>query len=151
MFTVKESCDFHLQEKDIWPQQVNGNLVTKCNIFVQRVCEDYGYHKLKGKLANAIFDFCSESSDFFPVGMEDAEEYASKDLICIAALKMSVHGHVGIVYPGIKLFSGKWNMEVPRVAHVGGFDKNGIPIMGVMGVNYAFRDKPSFFLLKENS
>ena len=144
MKTLKEICDYHLKDEDLKPHDAT----TYCNIFVQRVCLDFGYQSLRDKTANAIFNFCSESSDFFPVSMEDAEEYASKNLLCIAALKGSIHGHCGITYPGIKVFSGKWNMEVPRVAHVGGFDKNGIPIIGVLGVNYAFRDKPSFFLLK---
>ena len=137
MKTVKEICDYHIEDPDLIAREDK----TYCNVFVQRVCLDYGYAGLKDRTANSIYDFCSNSEDFVKIGMDDAYKYSTDGMLCIAALKSTPHGHVAIVYPDLKVFSGKWNMEVPRVASVG--TKNGI-----MGVNYAFKDKPDYFLLR---
>ena len=133
---VKAVCDRHLYNQDL----IAANGKTFCNIFVQRVFESIGYSKLNGKLANQILSFCAENKkDFESITVIDAIIKVVDDFFIIAAREDYPHGHVAIVYPDEPIFSKKWDIFVPRVASVG--DRN-----GVMGANFAFSGKPSYYL-----
>ena len=133
---VKELCDKHINAQDL----IARDGLTFCNIFVQRVFHDLNYFGLKNKTANEIFNFCSEEiTKWDKINAANAIEKVIDDYFIIASIKDDPHGHVAIVYPDHSIFSGKWGEYCPIVASVG--KKNGI-----MGANYAFSERPSYFL-----
>ena len=148
--TPKEACDKHLGDNDLAPKFIdkiiNGKkeriIETYCNFFVQRVCKDLGITSFERLTANKISDLIFDSPDWTCIDSENAYHHSQLDGLTIAVLGGNPHGHVGIVYPAIKLYSGKWGQYVPQVAHAG---KDGPKIQGT---NYAFRDLPFFFLRK---
>lgn len=113
---------------------------TFCNISVQRICRGLGYNELENKMANQIFDYCSDR--WF-----SCNEIEARDAACIGDLVLAAwknpeggHGHVAVVYPErLMVYSGKWQRDCPMVAAV---DKP-IPI----GANYSFRELPRYFRL----
>ena len=151
---LKEACEKHIGDKDLEAEfeemMVEGvkTMVLKrsfCNYMVARIAEDMGVSTLKDKLANSIYDYCSTHKDWAEVQPDVAFEGAKQGFLVVAALKGKVHGHTGVVFPGLKVFSGKWNTYVPQIVQASA--KYGQP-NGIIGVNYAFREMPRFFIYR---
>lgn len=123
---------------------------TYCNIAVQRISEFFGFHGFRGLLANDMYKVCLNSDRWsllkiFRVDKKTfsdcliAQSRAMNGNFVVAAKRGSGNGHIAVVYPGKMAYSGKWGEDVPLVANVG--KKNGI-----MGANYAFKERPEFFI-----
>lgn len=111
---------------------------TYCNMAVQLICKHMGYDGFEGLLANQIYEKCD--TEFKKVDPKWAAEFAATGGVAIAAVRGSPHGHVAVVYPGPTTYSNKWKQEVPLVANVGKTN-------GVIGANWSFREKPSYYLI----
>lgn len=135
---LKHICEKVVGDPNLEPNKDR----TYCNVAVIRVCEFFGYDKLKGLTANEIYDFCERSEDWIRGIAESAHEASMIGRVAVAALRGEPHGHVAVLYPKMMLYSGKWERYVPQVANVG--KKNGI-----MGVNWAFSDEPEYFILRK--
>lgn len=97
-----------------------------------------GYSGFAGLLANEIFEKMVREWKKVPPAW--ACEFANTGGLAIAAVKGHQHGHVAVVFPGATtIYSGKWKEEAPLVANVG-------QTCGIMGANYAFKEKPSYFI-----
>lgn len=126
---------------------LNKNCVTFCNIAVFDMLEyfnlQWNFWNLSEKrimLANEMCDVLKNK--YIKVSYEDA--IREKCNLYIAALKNPIgHGHVAIIYPSdTVVFSKKWDCKVPLVCNVGKTN-------GVMGLNWAFSDKPDIYFISK--
>lgn len=125
----------------------NSDGTTHCNQAVQAVAVSaFGYHGLDGMLADEIIDFLQESSDWAPIIIHQAQDYANQGSLILAGLNSTdlkqAHGHIVIIRPGIECDSGKWG-KVPRCVNIGASNFLARGQKGVMtnlsvGVNEAF-------------
>lgn len=120
--------------------------VTHCNSFVSFVARGLGFGGFDGLMANQIVDRMKNAADFALVVGKAAQEIANDGRLVVAGQKGDVmmnghldHGHVSVVFPGAMIFSGKWNEEAPLLANVGKENK-------VFGANYAFKEKPEYWV-----
>lgn len=127
---------------------------TDCNRFVNFVCQKMGYHNFVPigqrlpMLANSMYRYMvSHPEEWHEVEGSEAQDFANRGYIVIAAQENPIgSGHVCIVRPGTLTYSGKWlDSEVPKVANVS------IPNLCRIdrGANFAFSDKPQYFVLKK--
>lgn len=117
---------------------------TYCNIAVDRICSFLGYEKFKGLVANEILTLCRKSKEWQPASSDACYEAAWMGEVAIAGQSGEPNGHLAVIYPDTKIYSGKWKKYVPKVANVG--KRNGI-----MGVSYAFREEPDYFILRQGA
>ena len=119
-------------------------IVSFCNYGIHRICRGMKYDAFSGMLANQICDHLDakwiKTSGTNEQKAAAAQIAANIGDLAIAALRGSPHGHVAVIAPGNKVFSGKWDCYLPRCYNVG--RKN-----GVMGINYAFDIFPEFYVL----
>lgn len=117
---------------------------THCNEVIQYVCRKFNYTKFYGKVANEIIDIMkAPDSPWSNITPNEAWQAANEGSLVIAGLKAEPHGHVCIVRPGTLEFSGNWKENAPKVMNMGKncfIDK---------GANYAFHDKPEYFVLSK--
>ena len=134
-----------------WAPKINSTFetVTFCNYFVDGVCEAFGYHKFwpDGQrfplMANDIVDIMDTQEDWLLLADGSvAQARANEGCLVVAGLKHNEHGHVAIIRPGNCIESGHWGTLAPRVANVGE------QVFLDRAANYAFQDKPNFFVLK---
>ena len=103
-----------------------------------------GYKKLGYPtllLANDIVQFVAHSLEWLEVQSDKAIEEARQGRLVFAVFSEQPHGHVACVYPGAEpVASKKWRLQrLPQVANIG-------KDVGVMGVNFAFREPPRYFV-----
>jgi len=133
---------------------------TYCNLAVYQFCQylhlpkEIFYNKKKKRImtANEMYDFAKEKNDCFldiskliNISFTNVCNYVitHTDRIIFAIIKQNPHGHIAPIFPNEEIkFSAKWNCLVPMVANVG-------KEQNIMGLNYAFADKPDFFEYKE--
>jgi hypothetical protein len=136
------------------PRMIDGVLYTYCNEAVNFICKRMNYTKFdrplvtsgdEAILANQMFDKMSEpEGDWMAVFADVAQYHANQGAIVIAGMKNKLgHGHVCIVRPGILQHSGKWQAPAPRVMNVGR------DVFIDRKASFAFREQPSYFVLKE--
>lgn len=127
---------------------------TDCNRFVHYVCDRFGYKNFVPlgqrlpMLANSMFRYMESNGDeWFEVDGANAQRLANMGGLVVAAQEnLNGHGHVCVVRPGTLTYSGKWlDSEVPKVANVS------VPNLCRIdrGANYAFSDKPQYFVLRD--
>ena len=116
-----------------------------CNHLVQDTFNYFGYKGFEGLTANQIFEKCLGSKDFEEQEPEQCAWLVKQyGYLAVAVAVGDPHGHVSVVFPGIPVFSGKWQCHVPTVASTG--DPNRIA-----GCNFFFKHKPRFFKLKDST
>lgn len=114
--------------------------ITYCNLALNEIALLYcGIKDFKGKLANQIYELLKSDARWMPINGESAQLNSIKGHFCIAAQQNNPHGHVATVLPRGLVYSSKWQKYVPMVANVG--KRN-----GAMGVNFAFRSEPDYFM-----
>lgn len=124
--------------------------VTFCNLATFRLLQNLGFphfwneKKERPMVANECVDFCEGNPDKFSKFYNPAKAHALANLghLVLAAIKDMPHGHIAPIYPVMEsVTSGKWpGQKIPKVSNVGEENK-------VMGLNYAFRDMPNFYLV----
>ena len=153
-YNLKHWTQKIVNDPDLLPKGAS----TFCNIAVKRICAGMGYRGFdeyesdikRDALANDIYMKCA--ADW--ARCDEKEAYSAAllgDLVMAAYHNPAGHGHCAIVSPeGPMVFSGKWNMYVPKVANVGARKMNGEYNNGIIGENYAFGKEPPahFRLLK---
>ncbi len=116
---------------------------TYCNIFVYEFLSKfnlennfYSQEKKRIMLANEMYDQLVNKG-YKKISLQNID---MDDNIYLASQKGKEHGHIAVIYPShTKTFSSKWDMHVPLVANVGNE-------VGIMGLNWAFREMPEIFL-----
>ena len=126
MTKILELCEKHIKVKDL----VARDGKTYCNIFVQRVCKDFGYDGFEAGRSPEQWKKCDAAT---------AQFSANDGFLVIASILGSPHGHVAIVCEGVSLISQKWQARAPSVASVG--VKNEFTT-----ANWAFREQPNYFV-----
>lgn len=106
------------------PIMSNGQLVeTFCNEAIQFVAQHAeGYHGFDGLRANAIYDVCVDTKDFYEIDPSQAQVYACQGMFVLAAWKnpdKDGHGHVCVIIPGELFSSESWNDICPIVMNIG--------------------------------
>lgn len=122
------------------------NGTTFCNKFIHSICGGLGYDKFKGLLANEIVDIMSDTKNgWISVSESVAQDHANTGVIVIAGRRMTKHGHINIIIPGIMEKSPSWERLVPKCANVGG------SVFIGKRISFAFRkeDPPEYFCLGE--
>ena len=142
-------------DPDLMPMDANGKrpgdkdygtepVESYCNLAVHRICRGMKYEAFSGMLANQIIDHMElkwiKTSGSDPDRANSAQVAANIGDLAVAGLGGRKHGHVAVIAPGNKVFSGRWNCYLPRCYNVG--MRNGI-----MGCNYAFKEIPEFYIL----
>jgi hypothetical protein len=118
--------------------------LTFCNFAVRRVLHAYGYRHLDDMLANDMVAFMEASDHWCVVDMEAARLLANRGRVVVAGRRGEPNGHVAVLRPGLPDRSAKWDSrDVPKVMNVGKDLRLGA------GANWAFRDRPTFYLLDE--
>ena len=132
-------------EKVVDPK-INGPITrTFCNIAVNRICTHMGYDKLAGMLANQIYEHCAKEPAWLHADADSAHEAALCGDLALALLQGQPHGHCAVVYPaGPKIYSGRWQIYCPKVANVGARN-------GIIGANWAFRERPLYVILRRET
>lgn len=135
-------CDRVVADPVLAPERDSDGKITKtkCNLAVQIICEEMGYGDFLGLVANQIYALAKKGKDWKKASGDEASAAANGGALAIAAVQGTPHGHVAILYPGPKVWSGHWNREAPVIANVG--VRN-----GVMGANWAFAKEPDYFVL----
>lgn len=98
-----------------------GNVVkTFCNYFIQYVCNGFGYTEFQYKMANEIIDFISEPKNGW-IKVDDgvAQAHANNGVLVIAGHKMTPHGHVCLIIPGVLEKSYSYQKSVPKCVNIG--------------------------------
>ena len=144
---LKNAMDEIVADPALQPDQPKKG-ITYCNIAIFKLVQGLGFPYFwnekadRPMMANEIVDYM----DAHPVQFSKlynpltAHDLANNGYLCLAALKDQPHGHIAACYPSQNLItSGKWRVQVGEVANVG--RKN-----GVIGVNYAFSELPSFYI-----
>lgn len=128
------------ENRDFLPK--NGE--TFCNYAVNYVASKMGYTKFKGMLANKICEAMRGNGDWLQIEPKAAQYHANQgELVIAGQIHPNGHGHVCIVRPGNLTSSGRWNSnEVPKIFNVGQ------DIFLDKGSNWAFTEKPNYFVLK---
>ena len=117
--------------------------VTYCNLAAQDIAAAFNCNDFNNKLANEIIDFVSKSGLWEKIPITQAQDLANQGSLCFAMQQGNPHGHLCVVRPGLSKFSGGWNCSVPSVCNIGAENFIG------KGVNFAFREVPDFYVLKE--
>ena len=113
-----------------------------CNHLVQDTFNYFGYKGFEGLTANQIFEKCLGLPEFEEQEPEQCAWLVQKyGYLVVAALLGDPHGHVAVVFPGIPMFSGKWQKNIPVVASTGNPNR-------IAGANWFFKEIPRFFHLK---
>lgn len=119
--------------------------LTFCNHFVQDTFSYFGYKGFEGLTANQIFEKCLGSPEFEEQEPEQCawlvKQYGH---LVVVAERGEPHGHVGIVFPGVPVFSGKWQKHAPLMASTGNPNR-------IAGTNWFFKKMPRFFKLKDQA
>lgn len=136
--------------KDFQPK----NGATFCNMAVAMAAEQFGYdgfYTASGSviLANAMIVLMAKSSKagthWKKVSASEAYELVLDGKLVIAAYSDTPHGHVAVVAPVARVWSGKWSSYVPAVFNVG---KNmNLQAPYTMGENFAFVYRPEHYAL----
>lgn len=132
---------------------------THCNQAVQAIASAaFAYNGFRDMNADQMADLLSSDTDWLPIGMDGAQNYANGGSLVVAVMRSTElgqgHGHIVVVRPGLAVDSGKWGMN-PRCVNIGAHDfisraPTG-PIMGMpCGVNEAFIPKPHFYVLRSS-
>jgi len=144
---LRAVCEKAVHDPDLFPSDVDGDgdLDTKCNFGVNRICREFaGITYLGGMRANEMLEFLKCHGDWRHIPQNQpqlAMSHANKGRLAIAAIYAEPCGHVAVVCPGEGSFSSKWGWKVPFVANVGPESK-----MGIIGANWAFGAPPEWFL-----
>lgn len=120
--------------------------LTFCNLAAHWFAEHYGFHGLKGKLANDQFTTLSGSNEWEKIDTPEAIKQAKTGALVFAVKQYDEHGHIATCYTGAESYSGTWAKRIPMIANVG---KNN----GIMPCSQGFpvRDgEPYYFLLKSS-
>jgi len=133
--TFKSVCSTLIDDPELQP----ANGVTHCNQALTRLAAQFGFGDFDGKLANDCIDLMASDGRWRECTSEEAWMWANQGHLAVACQKEEPHGHVAVICPGEKVFSAKWQADVPQIANVG--QKNGI-----FGENYAFREPPTHYL-----
>jgi hypothetical protein len=120
---------------------------TYCNLGIYAIALGMGVgewfltdDKKRPMLANEIWAKCHKD-EVKEVSFEEAHNLASQGKFCFCVFPGAEHGHVAAVYPmPVMVKSGKWDCPVVFVCNIG--KEN-----AVMPANWAFREKPSVFVL----
>lgn len=121
------------------------HLTTHCNTGVQRICRGMEYDKLDSMTADEMHAYLKKNW-IEPYGSTQDKMIAAYSAALLGDLAIlswvhEPHGHVAVVAPEkTQIFSGKWQLYVPKVANVG--QKNDI-----MAANFAFTELPDVFVL----
>jgi hypothetical protein len=132
------------------PKEVDGESVTYCNIAVQAILNDLGYHVLDNLTAGSMVLRMREHPDWLLKRMSDAQELVNEGSVVIAGLLAAEltqsHAHVCMLTPGKMDFSGKWDCKTPVAIN---FGRKGTCFRS-KGLSWAFQIKPDLFALKDS-
>lgn len=118
-------------------------LITQCNRAVRLIAGTFRCPLLGS--ANDICKHIRESKNWRKVDMYDAWSYAEEGALVVALEEGRIHGHVVVISPGKKVWSGKWVADCPIGANVGG--DNWYPLRGI---NWAFKKIPDIYVWDKN-
>lgn len=129
--------------------------ITYCNEAVNFICKKFGYTKFDrpespepkdALLANRIDQILRSSGDWGQVSGDEAQDMANQGALVIATLaNPSGHGHVCVIRPGQKVWSGTWNQNAPKCMNIGKENFIG------KKASWAFRRVPDFFFLRDKN
>lgn len=140
---IRNVCHKVLANTNLFPKEGK----TFCNIGTYYILDELGYghyffdtQAKMPKLANEMN--LTLKRHFKKLELNNlSSDYLESGNIFIASIYNAPHGHIAIIYPTkTKVFSFKWNTSVPLCANIG--KENGI-----IGLNYAFDEKPDIFLI----
>lgn len=123
------------------PEYQPGGGLTHCNAYVNEVCQALGWKAFEDLMANQIIDLMASSGDWSKIDMNQCQVLANAGSLVIAGLKADPHGHVNVICPGKEKTSGRW-ISVPSCANVGK------DVFIGKGINWAFSDMPTFYVLR---
>lgn len=126
---------------------------TYCNLFVDWVCQQYGYFQFKDLLASEILKVAQlPTSPWKALPEASYADLAAFPLTGRLVLYASApppgseHGHVCIGAPEWEMeWSPKWGVFLPKVASVGRTNGYGLKL------SYVFTAKPEVFILEEGA
>lgn len=138
---LEKLCQEAINNSDWKAEKVGRKLRTFCNIAVHHISQGLGCIELGGKLANKQIEYMRFATETWnPCDSEGAQAFANVgELVIGGKIKIGGHGHIVVIHPGGMIESGKWKKSVPMCCSIG--KENGI-----MGVNWAFRKEPDYFL-----
>lgn len=143
---ICESYDYsleHFRPRNDDPRTVENERATFCNFAVRRVCEELKYTGFNNMLANDMVRKMENSpEEWRKISGQDAQDYANRGELVLAGQINLPHGHVAVCRPGVAAFSAKWQGKfVPKCMNIGA------QVFLGSGVNFAFKDEPSYFWL----
>lgn len=141
---IRQICHKILAEDSLLPKQDT----TYCNFAVFRILEYFGlqwnFWNEKEKRIMLANEMCEMmASKYIEVPINEVNK--TPNFLMLSGWKNdNGHGHVAVIYPTkVNATSRKWlNIEVPMVANVGKYN-------GIIGLNYAFAEKPKIYLIAE--
>lgn len=116
---------------------VKYGLITQCNRATQLIAGVFGC-VLTGR-ANVMINLIRISPDWRKVDIYDAHCDCGNGSLVVAVEEGLIHGHIVCLCPGEKVWSGKWQVDVPLCCGIG--QRN-----GVEGVNWQFKHVPDFYV-----
>ena len=136
---LKAACDAALADPELAAERdIAGNIIaTHCNLGAQKIANAMGCHDLDDKMADQQYMTMSADVTGRWSSLSDVEaaNCAQSGILVLAAMSSAKlrekHGHIAVLYPAPREFSGSLMSLVPMVANIGKENK-------VMRVTQAF-------------
>ena len=129
--TIEEACLEALKTPDFQPSEG----VTHCNQAAAFIARTQGCHDLDNLMADEQYLAISHSNRWTSVNGAEATNMAIKDLLVVGCLPGKAmresHGHIVVIYPAPRQFSGSLMELVPMCCNIG-------KTIGVMRISRAF-------------